>query len=772
MSQSVIKPLLDSYQPGFTLPAEFYNSQDVMDQDIEVFRNNWFYAATICDMKEEGDFYVVEVGEESIVLVNDGDEIKGYFNTCCHRGAQLCTTDRGSCSRLVCHYHQWTYDFEGQLIYAGEMGTEFDMSDYKLQPVHVENIGGMIFVCMAENPPEDIAEVKKRLGPYVEPYDFGNLKVAHEQTIIEQANWKLVLENNRECYHCSTNHPELLVPLLPYGFGFGLAEDEGDSASCDAEYEALTKRKEAEWEAMGLPYKLQEFDDGLWFRTARLPLADGAESHTLDGKPTSNKFLAPFDKAETSGLSIWTYPNSWHHFLSDHIVTFCVTPISPTEAQVRTKWLVREDAVEGEDYDVDHLTHVWIQTNFQDQELAESTQRGTKSKGYRVGPYSQHSEKLVQHFVDWYVGELHRQNEEPLPIWNGDHSPLQCIEIRDDTADVKTFVFQPTEPARFDFKAGQYITFSHEIDGQPMNRTYTISSPPSRQDTLTVTIKRVEGGLFSNWMHDYMYVGTELDAMGPGGEFGYKFVKSPRKKLLMLSGGSGITPMLSMTRHILDRGLDYDIHFLHSARSVNDFIAGEELKALETQHDNFTLTWVCDDPTDWDGATGFLNKELLAELAPDFAARETFCCGPAPYMENVKSVLKSLNFDMKHHHEESFDFTTMMEAMPGIGVPEVAEVIEAGHPETEDTGVYEITFTKRGKTIQCDSTTPIMEAAAKAGVRLPSSCSNGICGTCRTLMTEGEVEMYDNGGLLKKDKNKGYILPCCSTPKSNVTLDF
>lgn len=135
-------------------------------------------------------------------------------------------------------------------------------------------------------------------------------------------------------------------------------------------------------------------------------LENGAVSQTLNGEPACRKPLPGFDKPDNSDLSMWTHFNSWHHFMSDHVVTTLVLPISASETLVRTKWLVREDAEEGVDYDLDNLTHVWVQTNDQDRQLAEINHLGIASDGYQPGPYSEETESLVMNFIDWYIRQL------------------------------------------------------------------------------------------------------------------------------------------------------------------------------------------------------------------------------------------------------------------------------------------------------------------------------------------------------------------------------
>ncbi len=396
---------LDARERGHGLPGPLYTAPEAFVLDLEaVFRRQWFYAATVCDVREPGDFYVVNVGTDSIVIVREEDGgVQAFHNVCRHRGSRICNEVRGGVANIVCPYHQWTYGLDGRLLHAPSMGASFDPSPYRLAPVQCRVIGGLIFLCLSDEPPASIERATQDLMPYLATYRLDKLKIAAEVEIVANANWKLIMENNRECYHCDANHPELLVALHAYGFGYGLPENEGAAAPQDAEFAALIEKRRAAWAAAGLPHDLIEFPDGLWYRTTRLPLVGDASSMTMDGRPACSKLLHAFASPDTSDLSLWTHPNSWHHFMSDHAMTFRVIPLSATQSRVTTKWLVHEDAVEGVDYDVANLTRVWDATNRQDKQLAEWAQAGVASSAFVPGPLSPETEDMVVNFIDWYV---------------------------------------------------------------------------------------------------------------------------------------------------------------------------------------------------------------------------------------------------------------------------------------------------------------------------------------------------------------------------------
>jgi Rieske 2Fe-2S family protein len=174
-----------------------------------------------------------------------------------------------------------------------------------------------------------------------------------------------------------------------------------------ANYENIVKDSHARWEACGLPSaEIEKLSDVSGFRTMRMPLDRKGQSQTMDTGAACKKLLGDIKDADSGGLSFWTQPNSWHHFMADHIVTFTVLPLSPDTTLVRTKWLVHKDAVEGVDYDVANLTRVWNATNGQDRHLVEESQVGVNSTAYRPGPYSPYTEELVEKFTNWYIGRL------------------------------------------------------------------------------------------------------------------------------------------------------------------------------------------------------------------------------------------------------------------------------------------------------------------------------------------------------------------------------
>lgn len=397
--------LLASRRPGFTLPAPFYLDPEVFALDLElIFGRHWIYVGVEPEIAEPGDFFTVEIGGDSIIIVRDDDlTVRAFHNVCRHRGARLRPAGRGIVGNLVCPYHQWTYNLRGELINNRHMGEGFEFCRYSLKPVHLRSLAGLLFICLGAEPPAFDA-MREALTPYIAPHDIAGCKVAFQSDLIEAGNWKLTMENNRECNHCQANHPELTVPLLEYGFGYQPSPDNLEEVEA---FRRLLSREHARWQACGLPSaEVERLREVTGYRAVRLPIAQAGESQTVDTKVASRKLLGQLPQAALGGLSVWTQPNSWHHFMSDHVVSFSVLPIAPDRTLLRTRWLVHKDAEEGVDYHVDRLTSVWTATNSQDGALVERAHQGISSPAYEPGPYSPYTEGLVDGFCDWYLGRL------------------------------------------------------------------------------------------------------------------------------------------------------------------------------------------------------------------------------------------------------------------------------------------------------------------------------------------------------------------------------
>lgn len=386
---------VQSRRHGFSLDRSFYTDPDVFQLDMElIWYRQWLFAGHDCELPRPGSFFTIKVGDYPVIVLRDlQGAVRAFHNSCRHRGSLVCTAKKGMSARLVCPYHQWTYDLDGTLLFARQMGEGFDASQFGLKSVACESVGGYIFVCLAEEPP-DFSAFRAIMEPYFSPLDLIDAKVVYENTIVEKGNWKLVWENNRECYHCSGSHPELCktFPETPTFTDVTAVKD-------DPELGVLWTRSEA----AGLPARYKAGDDGE-FRVMRVPLVGDAVSYTLSGKPAVHRQLSDdAPDGHFGALLLYHYPTTWNHVLGDHAITFRVTPLSATETEVTTKWLVHRDAVEGVDFRLDNLIHVWMETNDQDRRVVEDNAQGIASPAYEPGPYNTVHEGGVIQFVDWYA---------------------------------------------------------------------------------------------------------------------------------------------------------------------------------------------------------------------------------------------------------------------------------------------------------------------------------------------------------------------------------
>jgi glycine betaine catabolism A len=406
---SPISSLLDVRIEGHSLPAGLYTREDVFEADIDVFfRRHWICIGLECDVSEPGDACVVDIGKSSLILLRDDDgEVRVVHNVCRHRGARLLDPGTTVVSKLVCPYHQWTYELSGELSYAPHMGVDFDKSCKNLKPVNFKSIGGLIYVCLSDNPPDDIARLEEVMEERLAFYDIRNAKVAFQSDVIEKGNWKLTMENNRECYHCSANHPELCVSFVDLDFGFdpeSLSPEDREEAE---RHQALYDERTRSWEADGYPSAAVEqlVDCATNFRTQRLIISGAGESQTPDATAASAKLLCTMTRKDLGDMHLWGH-NSWNHFMGDHAVVAIVIPLSADKTLVRTKWLVHKDAVEGVDYELEKLTNVWVATTDQDAELVARSHAGALDPAYEPGPYSKFSEANLDKFATWYIDRM------------------------------------------------------------------------------------------------------------------------------------------------------------------------------------------------------------------------------------------------------------------------------------------------------------------------------------------------------------------------------
>ena len=381
--------LLRDSRPGYTLPQVFYNDPEAYAFDVSaVLTRSWFMLGFEAELAEPGAYLSVTIGPHPLLVVRGRDGIiRGFHNTCRHRGAQICAEGGGTTPRIVCPYHQWTYDLSGRLLAASRMPEGLNRDEHSLVPIRVELLEGCIYAALTDAAP-DFEPFRAAATPFLKPYRLAGARLAHQSVLVEKANWKLVMENARECYHCGTGHPELKVSF-PVVFHAGFRVTDGS-------------RNAAYVEAMRARGLAVGPETGLWWHVGRYPLNPGVESVSMDGKAVVGPRLLETGGEAIGGLRWATEPNSFCHAFTDYAFMFTAVPVGPQETRVISKWLVPQEAREGVDYRLEDLTEVWTRTNLQDRDLSENNQRGVNGLGYRPGPYAAGAEELVIRFSNWY----------------------------------------------------------------------------------------------------------------------------------------------------------------------------------------------------------------------------------------------------------------------------------------------------------------------------------------------------------------------------------
>lgn len=411
--------LLAEYRPGFSLPQAFYTDERVYRLDLErIFAHRWLFAGFSCQVPRPGDFFTFEVGDDSLIVIRGDDgQVRALFNTCRHRGSRICGQPTGHVGKLVCPYHQWVYERDGQLASARWMGDDFDRGQYPLHQAHVQVLEGLVFVSLAQEPP-DFEPARRAIEPHLRPHRLERARVCHIEDYTIRANWKVLFENNRECYHCAGGHPE----FCRTNYDLGMPGDQRSST----QYEEKLREQQARWRALGLETEAVNFPNGEWYRAARMPLRDGCVTESLDGQPVA-PVMGDLQERATGSLRIITFPNAWFHADSDYANSTQLLPLGAGLTRARIIWLVDEKAREGLDYDRERVVALWKITTEQDWRLCEANQGGIQSSRYQPGLLSALTESGVETFGQWYLRQL--GPGALLPGKNGQGCRLQQVEV-------------------------------------------------------------------------------------------------------------------------------------------------------------------------------------------------------------------------------------------------------------------------------------------------------------------------------------------------------
>lgn len=390
--------LIARQRPGWSLERDFYLDPEIERAERPVFwHRRWLFAAHGIELPDPGSFVTLDIAGEPVLLTRGRDGVvRAFANVCRHRGSRVCTREAGRVHRLVCPYHAWTYDLDGSLVSDVREHGVTDVATLGLRPHHAVEIGGLVFVSLADSPP-DIAEMREAFAKRLAPQGLSRARIAKSVDYRVGANWKVVFENNRECLHCPVTHRE----YVRANYDIHLA-DPRRAGEIAARVDAEAKR----WAELGLEGPTLVSDmTAAWWRANRTPLVPGFVTESLDGAPVST-VMGDYAMHDVGTLRMTLFPNFWMHGSGDHAVTTRLLPDGAGATLVRVTWLVDARAEEGRDYSLDRLLPFWQLTSEQDWEICENVQRGLGSTHYRPGPFAQVKERNVAQFVGWYLDEM------------------------------------------------------------------------------------------------------------------------------------------------------------------------------------------------------------------------------------------------------------------------------------------------------------------------------------------------------------------------------
>lgn len=357
-------------------------------------------------------------------------------------------------------------------------------------------------------------------------------------------------------------------------------------------------------------------------------------------------------------------------------------------------------------------------------------------------------------------------------LWSGE---LRVVAVTDETHDVKTFRLAPPGGGDlpFEYRPGQYLNLALDIDGERVRRSYTIASSPTRLGAVEITVKREAQGRSSRFLHDTVREGSALQVSAPAGKFVFdgarpidfgevESVRVEAERVVLIAGGVGITPLMSMLRYLADRSWKGRVYFVYAARTQADVIFRAELAELTARMPNLHgIVTLSREPegSSWSGARGRITKDLLAPIARDVVRSDVFVCGPDDMMRETKRILLEMGLPPARFHQEAF-------LSPPARATSSAATEENGEPVDAT-----VTFARSGRSLELAADQTLLDAAEACGVDLPSECRSGICGQCKTRVAEGRVRMDATDALTKADREKGLVLACQARPLTDLRVD-
>jgi Rieske 2Fe-2S family protein len=399
-----IDALCAAQRRGYSLDQAFYQDPAIFRRDVErVLGNHWIMAGHASQVPSAGDYFLFDVGGESIIVVRGaGNAIHAHYNVCRHRGSRVVLDSEGHAASLTCRYHGWSYALDGALRAASHMPEGFERREHGLVPCHVRLVEGLIFISLAREAP-DLDPIAAGVTPFLKLHGTSDARVAERRTFPLSANWKLAIENYLECYHCRVAHPQYCRVEIK-------VDRIGDSTSAaQARYDARYREWRARADALGttladfgtelpLDERLPRAQLGAGYRA---PLREGFLTETEDGKPAA-PLMGTFPDYDGGETALAIGPFTYMLAANDHAVFFQFVPRDAGHSDMIVTWLVAGSARADRDYDLGRLTWLWTVTTEQDKAIIEANAAGVRSSRYEPGPPSL-LEGDVAGFRAWYL---------------------------------------------------------------------------------------------------------------------------------------------------------------------------------------------------------------------------------------------------------------------------------------------------------------------------------------------------------------------------------
>jgi ferredoxin-NADP reductase/phenylpropionate dioxygenase-like ring-hydroxylating dioxygenase large terminal subunit len=749
MIQSIENPdaLIAALDRGESLPAHWYTDAFITAREIEhVFRKSWNYVGPIQELSHPGDFITGYAGEVPVVVIRNQSGLAGFINVCRHRRHEV-MKGRGNATMMRCGYHAWTYDLTGCLKGAPRSAIEpnFRLEDYPLLSLKVESLGPWVFVNLDPNAAPLVSHFGKLLDIITgSGINLDTLELYGREEWHAEANWKTMLENYLECYHCAVAHPgfSAAIDVMPENYNLGVHG---------------------------------------WF----LSQVGHVRESALAGKSAVEIYDARGEVAQAQYHLLW--PN----------ITININPGFPNlsvdvwvpEGPNRTKGFSEQYFGPGvsEEF-AQELIAFNKQVGYEDDVLTNSVQKGLLGGIPERGRFLTNSEHLCIHFQKLVVNALARgplaltetaqagATQAPNTISvapsasvvpESDRNTfveLEVANIEKESETISSFYLRRADGGSLCFwEPGQFLPIRVTIPGQaePLLRTFTLSTC-CNPDFYRLSIMRREGiGSVSEFLHDTAQKGFRLEAMMPRGKF--VLDQTAARPVVLVSGGVGITPMMVIAEHIVEEGCRTGtfrpIYFIHGTQNSRVHAFRQSVQEFAARHPAMRVH-ICysrPDLTDKIGVThdaeGHITLDTLKQLL-GFADYDFYLCGPAGFMNSLYSGLLGLGVRPERIHFESFGVGTVLK-------PEIPRGT-AQHVDGSESTSLRVRFAKSmiDATWSPDNGT-LLEFAEEVGLAPAFGCRSGICGTCKTKIESGAVRYLEEP---LADRDDGEILLCCSVP--------